>query len=155
MKNKIEEMDLSVLLKALKEYKLSFLNEDSKVSEKMLNKIDELETKTKLLMSDDNLDNKIVVGSLVDLVVRDENYSSQYITCYLGLEWDNETISIFSPLGSAIFAANVGQTVHYSVKDTKLEATILNKNVIVEKFPEDITLSNAVYDIPVKSKVRN
>ncbi len=151
MEKVIKEISLQETLNYLKEQKVEFLGGTLKTGERFIKKIDELIEKTKSLMSKDNLDNIVVVGSLVDLRIKYDDGEIEHATYYLGLDFAEDTISIFSPLGTAVYGAKTHETVSYDVHTTHdvnskhMEATILNKNVIVEKFPDEIILSNPVF----------
>lgn len=156
MESNIVEMDLDFVLNELKKQRDIFLAEPLKISEKILSKIDELIDKTELIKLESRLNNKVLIGSLVDLEICYADGEIENESYYLGLDLGENTISVFSPLGFAIYGANIHETVSYSVKGNYIEATVLNKNVMVEKFPaEELLLSNTVFDTPTKSKVRN
>ena len=47
-------------------------------------------------------------------------------------DFSENSISIYSPLGSSIYGVNVGETVTYTVKDEVIEVTILSKDKTLE-----------------------
>ena len=153
MENEIKEMSLQETLVKLKEQRSNFYQESARVREKMLVKINELIEKTETLQHSTDLEDRILIGSLADLRVCYGEDDVEYVSYYLGFDFTENSISLFSPLGSAIYGVKVNETIPYDVNGDHMKVTILNKNVIEEKSPEEITLTDSVIEGPVKKKI--
>ena len=149
------ELSLEQTLRILKDERADLLSNNLSNIEKMLNKIDDLIERTESLMEDELFEDKILIGSLVDLTINLENGVRQNTSLYLGFDLNYVTINILSPLGSAIYGASSGDVVTYEVAGNKLDAVINGKNIMEENLPENVTLCNSSADVVIKKKMIN
>lgn len=153
MENEIKEMSLQETLSKLQEQRSIFLQESARVGEKMLVKIDQLTERTKDLQNASDLEDRVLIGSLVNLSISYGEDDVEFMNYYLGFDFSEYVVTVLSPLGFSIYGAKVNETIPYDVNGNHMEVTILSKNVIEEKSPEEIVVTNSVIEGPVKKKM--
>lgn len=145
-----QNYDLNNILSTLKLERENVSSFGERNSTKMANLLDNLIETTNGLMHE-NLEDVIVIGDYVDLrLFCDGVYRNLSIN--LGFDFNEDTITILSPLGSSIYGKKVGNIVSYKVNGVEATAEILNKNVFLEKCPENIELYNKSEDSYVLKK---
>ena len=123
--------DILEILQTEKE-NVSALGENN--ATKMGNLLDNLIETTKEL-NHQNIEKTIVVGDYVTLKMEREG-NIQYSSVYLGYDFNAETISLLSPVGSKIYGKKVGNIVTCKVNDVLVTVQILSKNIDNEKKEE-------------------
>lgn len=129
----IKQISLDETIEKLYQQRNVFFGQPVNVSKKIIDKIDELIIRTELLKGEKNLNEKILLNDLVELELNYGDDDIEHESYYLGLDFCEDTISIFSPLGYSIYGANVNDVVSYAVKDVNVTATIVSKNKIEEE----------------------
>lgn len=124
------ELTLDETLRILIEQQNDAYALETKNIDHMLTLLDNLIERTEALQSQ-SIDDKVLLGSLVEVKQDCGNGKIVNETYYLGLDSDAETVSILSPVGYSIFGASVGETVSVNVRGNLMTATIVSKNKLL------------------------
>ncbi len=126
----IKELNFKETIDVLYSERNKKLNLGSKYASDELALIDLLIEKVSELEEKDDI---VLLGSLVDLELDFGDGEVEPVSMYLTSEFDENGLSIFSPLGRVIFGKKVGEEVTYEVNGNQINARIVSKGKTQEE----------------------